>query len=555
MEELRRVTCRRGRLAYADGEEVSLWGSNYYGAHFVQYDNIKRLGLDHRAVIDRDLDDLKEIGCEVVRMHLFDREFTDKSGHLVENPHLDLICYTLAACARRGMRFFMTPVAWWPAAKLDSADGFSNYYSQEALKFLPEALAAQETYLRELLSYPNRYRGSTPIGRDSAVALVEIMNECEFDRYSNTVGIANGSIPEPKYEWGGPSTHGSRAEKREILRQFDAWRGQRGREAGAEAYCDFLCDAHTAYSNRMAAVVKACTHDAPVFMPYFCNWHVPNLATSLARSEIDGVTFNLYLCGEGWKAPETAALMCDMLARVDYAPLTEALRHKAKAVYEWDDMSTAGSVIPLIARRFREAGAQVATHFQYDSYATAGYNCDWSGHWMNRDHTPGRGVAYAIGREVFHETRLYADPGPRVEAAGQPPILWRWGDTRPLAAYRAQIIRFGGLTVDPEADCAVWEGEETCLHSNSVPESLRAEARAEAPRTVFGVGADRWYETDADGWFRAERNGGELETTLGPRAVRVGQPLSKVVATDVTTAAVVSRLEAGGRRFAVRTSE
>lgn len=555
MSDLQRVVCRRGRLVYADGAEVALWGSNYYAAHFCQYDNIKSLGLDHKAVIDRDLDDLKAIGCEVVRMHLFDREITDRQGRLVENPHLDLVCYTIAACARRGIYFFLTPVAWWPAAQFDSADGFSNAFSQEALKFLPAALDAQETYLRELLAYPNPYRAGLPIGRDPAIALIEIMNECEFSTYENTVGIASGAIPEPRYEYGGPATHGSRAEKTEILRQFAVWRQARTRPDDREAYLDFICDTHTAYSERMAAAIRALSPDASVFMPYFCNWYVPNIAASLARSSLDGVTFNLYLCGEGWKASQTVAGMCDMLARVDYAPLTETLRHKAKAVYEWDDLSTRRSVIPLMARRFREAGAQVAAHFQYDSFATASTNADWPGHWMNRDHSPGRGVAYAIGREVMHATPLYADPGPCADHPGPPPILWRWGDTRPRKAYTRSPIEWGALAVDPDADCAVWSTDDIYLHSHTVPASLRVRAPARAPRSVLGVGDDPWYETDADGWFRVEQDGDGMRVELGPRVTVLAPPQGTGVFKDATSAAPVTRLEPGPRSLSIRKSD
>lgn len=547
----RRIVCRDGQLVYAeDGAEVCLWGVNYYAAHFVQYDNIKRLGLDHKQVIDRDFADLKAIGCEVVRMHLFDREIADRAGHLVDNPHLDLIEYTIAACAREGMHFFLTAIAWWPAGAFDSADGFSNYFSQEALKFLPDALQAQETYLSELLQRPNRYRGGTPIGRDPTVALVEIMNEAEFGTYKETLDVAEGRAPALEDAGGKPGTHGTAVEKRAILAQFDAWLAEWNRPRSEAAYQDFVCDRHTAYCNRMTSVIRKHAPGVPVFMPYFCNWYVPNIAESLARCDVDGITFNTYLGGRDNFKPSSAAGLADMLSRIDYSPLTGKLRHKPKAVYEFGDGTTCTSVLPLMALRFREAGAQIATYFQYDSIATAPWNSDWAGEWLNRHHSPGRGVAFAVAREVFHATPLYADAGPRADIPndpGQPPVLWRWGDIRPREQYVRNPVVFGPLSVDLSADCAVWNDDRKYLHSGAVPASLLAGAPARAPEFVLGVGSNPWHRTDGDGWFRVETQGPDVRVELGPKIVRLADPIGPEVGKDITKAQKITDIVPGAR--------
>ncbi len=41
-----RIEVKKGRLVYADGQEVSLWGTGYYVAHYAIYARCRELGLD-----------------------------------------------------------------------------------------------------------------------------------------------------------------------------------------------------------------------------------------------------------------------------------------------------------------------------------------------------------------------------------------------------------------------------------------------------------------------------------------------------------------------------
>lgn len=113
-----------GVLKYPDGAEVALWGVNYYPQSWYQFDNMKRLGVDMKKAIRDDLDDMRKMGVEVIRIHVFDREISDHAGNLIDNEHLDLLDYLISEASKRGIYFFFTPIAWWPGPN-ENKDSFS----------------------------------------------------------------------------------------------------------------------------------------------------------------------------------------------------------------------------------------------------------------------------------------------------------------------------------------------------------------------------------------------------------------------------------------------
>ncbi|MCZ7599393.1 MAG: hypothetical protein M5U09_19080 [Gammaproteobacteria bacterium] len=61
-----------------------------------------QLGLDRRQVIEQDLDHLVRLGLQALRLHCWDREISDHEGNLLDNEHLALLDYLIAAAKRRG---------------------------------------------------------------------------------------------------------------------------------------------------------------------------------------------------------------------------------------------------------------------------------------------------------------------------------------------------------------------------------------------------------------------------------------------------------------------
>jgi hypothetical protein len=84
----------------------------------------------------------------------------------------------------------------------------------------------------------------------------------------------------------------------------------------------------------------------------------------------------------------------------------------AKLVYEFDAADVGRSYIyPAMARGFRGAGMQVATHFAYDPTYMAYANTEYNTHYMNLAYAPQKALSLAIASEVFHTIPLYQDFG------------------------------------------------------------------------------------------------------------------------------------------------
>jgi hypothetical protein len=63
-------------------------------------------------------------------------------------------------------------------------------------------------------------------------------------------------------------------------------------------------------------------------------------------------------------------------------------------------------IYPAMARSFREAGIQVATHFAYDPTFMADVNTEYGTHYMNLAYTPQKALSLKIASEVFHQVPM-----------------------------------------------------------------------------------------------------------------------------------------------------
>ena len=117
-----------GVLRWAGGtNEVALLGVNYYAPFSVDYAELARLGLDHRQAIRDDVSHLRRLGLGNIRLHCFDREFSDAEGNLLDNEHVALLDYLIAECASNGLYTVLTPIAWWGGSYAPgTTHGFSD---------------------------------------------------------------------------------------------------------------------------------------------------------------------------------------------------------------------------------------------------------------------------------------------------------------------------------------------------------------------------------------------------------------------------------------------
>ncbi|MDX1430211.1 MAG: cellulase family glycosylhydrolase, partial [Rhodothermales bacterium] len=337
----------RGVMRWSDSsEEVSLFGVNY-GVPFAHgYRALGYLGLDRKAAIDADVSHFKRLGLDAFRVHVWDREITDRDGRLIENDHLDLLDYLIAQLSRRGIKTILTPIAWWGAGYPEpdpETSGISDFYSKGEMTTDPEARKAQVRYMKEFIAHRNPYSGLS-YNDDPDIIAIELFNE-------------------PSHPGGSTET--------------------------------------TRFIDELADALRSVGLEKPIFYN-ISQGYSDDHGLAVCAADIDGVSVQWYPTG----LVRNAAIAGNMLPNVDSYPLPfenfPDCRNKARMVYEFDAADVAGSYMyPAMARSFRGAGFQWATQFAYDPLGFAFANTDYQTHFLNLVYTPGKAVSFMIAGEVF----------------------------------------------------------------------------------------------------------------------------------------------------------
>jgi hypothetical protein len=352
----------------ATGEEVALFGVNYTTPFAHAYRAHGYLGADRKQAIDSDVMHLARLGLDAFRVHVWDRELSDRQGNLVENDHLDLLDYLMARLADHGIKAILTPIAWWPTGYPEpdpGTDGLSDGYDKAAMTVSPEARAAQENYLRQFVTHVNRYTGLT-YGQDPNLLAIEIFNE-------------------PRHPAGPEET--------------------------------------TQYIDAMAGALRAAGFRKPIFYNISEGYRDAH-GHAVCAARIQGVSHQWYPTG----LVRNGAVGGNMLPNVDrytipYQDFAEC-RDKARMVYEFDAADVAGSYIyPAMARSFRTAGFQFATQFAYDPLAIAYANTEYQTHFLNLVYTPRKAISFMIAAAAFRQL-------PRGASYGSYPESERFGPFR-----------------------------------------------------------------------------------------------------------------------------
>ncbi|GAA4460380.1 hypothetical protein GCM10023189_35420 [Nibrella saemangeumensis] len=335
--------------------EVKGFGINYTVPFAHAYRVAKQLGIPHEQAIDHDVYHFARLGFDAYRVHVWDTEISDSLGNLLSNEHLRLFDYTLKKMKERGMKFIITPIAYWgngwPEPD-EKTPGFSRKYGKGPSLTNPDAIKAQETYLYQFLNHVNTYTGIA-YKDDPDIIAFEISNEPHHNEAPQQV---------------------------------------------------------TGFINRMVAAMRRSGTCKPIFYNIS---HSIHLADAYFNANIQGGTFQWYPTGLGARHE----LRGNLLANVDEYTIPFANNPKfkkmAKIVYEFDAADVGRSYIyPAMAREFREAGLQVATHFSYDPTYMAYANTEYDTHYMNLVYAPQKALSLMIASEVFHRVPLYKDYGP-----------------------------------------------------------------------------------------------------------------------------------------------
>lgn len=335
----RQLDVVKGVLRWRDtGEEVSLFGVNYYAPFWCDYANLKARGVDPRAAIDEDVRHLRRLGVDFVRIHAFDTQFSDALGGIVETVHLDLLDYLVSRLAVGGLYVVLTPIAWWNA-KGEGAFGFSSRWKMQEMTSDSEAIRAQCRFLREFAERRNRY-SNRRYADDPAVLAFELINE-------------------PLYRKDLPDA------------------------------------AVTAYVNALSDALRASGTTKPLF---YNSWHGRDAAVAAAR--VDGLSGSTYPTGLSSGAKMEGNLL-GMIGGSSLASARNVVG-KAKMIYEYNAADTmTASLHPALIWRFRSEGVQLVAQFQYDACALADENLSWPTHYLNLVYTPKVAMSVAIAAEMM----------------------------------------------------------------------------------------------------------------------------------------------------------
>jgi len=349
------VVDRNGVMRFRqNNQEVFGFGVNYTLPFAHEYRMAKRLGISHEEAIRQDIYHFARLGLDLYRVHVWDTEISDTLGNLIDNEHLRLLNFAIYEMKKRGMRFVITPIAFWgngwPEPD-EATPGFSHRWGKAGCLVIEDCIRAQETFLYQFLNHVNQFTGVAYKDEPSIIAF-EVSNE--------------------------PHHFGTIAE-----------------------VTDFI--------NRMSRSMRRTGLRKPIFY----NWsHNIFQLEAFLTTEVQGGTFQWYPTG----LVANHARQGNFLPQVDYYHIPFAnnpvFRQRAKLVYEFDASDTHGSyLIPAMARTFRQAGMQLGTYFAYDAMFNAQYNTNYGTHFMNLAYSPQRALSLKIASEIFRQVPMYANLG------------------------------------------------------------------------------------------------------------------------------------------------
>ncbi|MFN4762563.1 cellulase family glycosylhydrolase [Gillisia sp. Q332] len=440
---------------YVDESGVMRWGHNdlevkgfgvNYSAPFAHgFRSAQKLGVDLRKAIDNDVYHFSRLDFDLYRIHVWDTEISDAEGNLLENEHLELFDHLLKQLKDRDINFMITPIAYWgngwPEPD-EETPGFSHKYGKRNSLTNAEAIKAQENYLAQFLNHVNPYTGVAYKNEPNIIAF-EISNE-------------------PHHK------------------------------ASAEEVTEFV--------QKMVTSMRSTGTKKPIFYNVS---HSTHLAEAYFNADIQGGTFQWYPTGLGFQKELEGNLLPNVNAYI--IPFNDVIKENnaAKLVYEFDAADVMKSYMyPAMARSFREAGIQIATHFAWDPTYMAHANTEYNTHYMNLAYTPSKALALMISGKIFHEVPMNTELG-----------------TYP------QNLKFDDFEISYEEDLGVYNSEEEFIYTND--NSHKPKDRSKL-RKLAGVGSSELVNYEGNGaYFLDKIDNGVWRLEVMPDAILVKNPFGK----------------------------
>ena len=426
-------------------EEVQGFGVNYTVPFAHAYRSAKKLGIDPKKAIDNDVYHFSRLGFDLFRVHVWDTQISDALGNLIENEYLETFDYLLKKLKEKNINFVITPIAFWgngwPEPD-ENTPGFSHKYGKSECLTNPEAIKAQQNYLYQFLSHINPY---------TQIAYKDEPNIIAFE-------VSN----EPHHK-GDPKKV-------------------------------------TEFVKRMTSAMRKTGTKKPIFYNIS---HAVHFADAYFQGDIQGGTFQWYPTGLGYQKE----LSGNLLPNVNQynIPFDEnIIKHNgAKLVYEFDAADVGKSYIyPAMARSFREAGIQIATHFAYDPTYLAYANTEYNTHFMNLVYTPQKALSLMITSEVFHNIPMHKNFG-----------------------IYPKNTSFDDFNVNYLNDLAEYNSETKFIYTNTTSTKPKNEIKLEQ---IAGFGNSKIIKNEGQGaYFLDKISNGVWRLEVMPDAIWVDNPFGK----------------------------
>lgn len=436
----------KGVMRWQDNQkEITGFGVNYSVPFAHAYRSAKRLGINPKEAIDNDVYHFSRLGFDLYRLHVWDTQISDVEGNLIENEYLETFDYLLQKLTENNIKYVITPIAFWgdgwPEPNTETP-GFSHKYGKDECLTNPDAIKAQQNYLTQFLNHVNPYKGLA-YKNDPNVIAFEISNEPHHKGNAKNV---------------------------------------------------------TTFVAGMVKAIKRTKTQKPIF---YNMSHGVHFTDDYFKGGVQGGTFQWYPTGLGYQREIPGNLLPNVN---DYDITFEESFEKnngAKLVYEFDAADVNKSYIyPAMARSFRAAGIQIATHFAYDPTFLAYANTEYNTHYMNLVYTPQKALSLKICAEVFRTIPMYSDFGTYPENTS-----------------------FGNFKVDYESDLAIYNSEKKFFYTNTNSHSPKDESQL---KEIAGYGNSElviYHGTGA--YFLDKLNDGLWRLEVLPDAIVVDNPFGK----------------------------
>ncbi len=481
---------KEGIIYDAENRTVKLWGVNYYVPFNHNFFNIKELGLDHRKIIDEDLRHFQILGIDLIRMHLYEREITDRLGNIVENENLEILDYLIEECSKKGIYLMLSPTVWWNTVAnqirqeelyaywhigAQEAFGFTNFFSCDAMLWDQDAIDCQARYLRGLFSRKSTVSGKR-MNEYSNIIVFELFNE---PRYPEKWQLEKDLELTP--EWMSAATYSRGAERKKLVRLWEEFRDAHPEEPDFDrCFSKFRAHILNHYFESLWPIITDFFGDNVIRAQFISYSGLPDedLRPVFEKAPIEAATIGTYLNASGlFDAVNTDSANHLELATRWFDRFKKAPQSRlARISYEFDATgSTTGYPLAAIAAMYAQTGIQMASYFTYTPSGIAPWNPGWLVHFLNMEHTPARAASFAAAGEIFrsNEKECAVECGPE-----------EWNGKN--------------FKIRRENDLVIFRSPECFIHSGNCDEVLD---NPSALNKILGRGKSRYAESSGSGCY------------------------------------------------------